>query len=58
MRVLLDMMRENEARVQEMATGCAQLLALASMHLKVLDPEVGEEELIEAVAKELAKLRG
>ena len=56
MRVLIDLMRENEARVQEMATGCAQLLELASMHLKVLDPEAADEELIEAVAEEYAKL--
>jgi len=56
-RALLNLMRENEARVQKFATGCAAVLGQASSHLTVLDPEVGEEELIEAVAAQLAKLR-
>ena len=56
-RALLDLMRENEARVQKSASMCAKVLELASEHLKILDPEVGEEELIKAVAAEVAKLR-
>ena len=56
MRALLDLMRENETRVQEMAALCAAVLDLASQHLNILDPEVGEEELIKAVAAEVAKL--
>ena len=55
-RALLDLMRENEAQVQEMAASCGAVLELASQHLTILDPEVGEEELIQAVASELAKL--
>ena len=50
-------MRENEARVQEWAAACQEMLLHASLFLNILDPEVGEEELIEAVAAEVAKLR-
>jgi len=50
-------MRENETRVQEMASPCARVLAFVRHHLTILDPEVGEEELIQAVAAALAKLR-
>ena len=57
MRALLDLMRENETRVQEMAAPCAGVLKHASLELTVLDPEVGEEELVQAVAAALAKLR-
>jgi len=56
-RALLDLMRENEARVHTLAASCQELLERASQHLTILDPEVGEEELIKAVAAELAKLR-
>ena len=56
MRALLDLMRENETRVQEWAAPCAEMLASASQHLTALDPEVGEEELIQAVAAAQAKL--
>ena len=57
MRVLLDLLRENEARVQICAAQCAAVLEHASDHLTILDPEVGEEELIKAVAAALARLR-
>ena len=57
MRALLDLMRENKTRVQEIAAACVQILKRASHHLNILDPEVGEEELIQAVAAALAKLR-
>ena len=56
MRVLLDLTRENEARVQKWAAPCAEVLALASQQLTFLDPEVGEEELIQAVAAEATRL--
>ena len=56
-RALLDRMRENEAAVREMAASSAEQLEYACMHLNILDPEVGEEELIEAVAAALARLR-
>ena len=54
---LLDLMRENEAKVQKLAAACQEVLEHASRNLKVLDPEVGEEELIKAVAAEVARLR-
>ena len=56
MRALLDLMHENEASVQKLAAGCAAVLEEARRHLKILDPEVGEEELIKAVAAALARL--
>ena len=57
MRALLDLMRENEATVQKRAAACAVVLEQARQHLTILDPEVGEEEIILAVAAALAKLR-
>jgi len=56
-RALLDLMRENEARLQNVPALCATALEHASVFLKILDPEVGEEELIKEVAVELARLR-
>ena len=56
-RALLDLMRANESALKIVAEACHELLERASFHLKVLDPEVGEEELIQAVAAELARLR-
>jgi hypothetical protein len=56
-RALLDLLCENEARVQKWAAECAHMLESASNHLTILDPEVGEEELIQAMAAALAKLR-
>ena len=56
MRALLYLMRENEAAVQKLAAACAAVLKSANLHLSILDPEVGEEELIKAVAAALAKL--
>ena len=57
MRALLELMRENEAAVQHVAAACAAVLDHAIQTLTILDPEVGEEELIQAVAAALAKLR-
>ena len=56
-RALLDLMRENEASVRKWPDSCAAVLESASQHLTILDPEVGEEELIQAVAAALANLR-
>jgi len=56
-RALLDLMRENEEEVQKWAAACQELLARASQQLTILDPEVGEKELIKAVAAEVARLR-
>jgi hypothetical protein len=55
-RALLDLLRENETLVQEMAASCAAVLGRASQQLTILDPEVGKEELIHAVAAALARL--
>jgi len=56
-QAFLDLMRENETSVKKWAAACASVLEHASHTLTVLDPEVGEEELIQAVAAALAKLR-
>jgi len=56
-RALLDLMRENEARVQKVSAMCAQILESSRQQLTILDPEVGEEELIQAVTAALANLR-
>jgi len=55
-RTLLDLMRDNEACVRKLAAMFAEVLESASQHLTILDPEVGEEELIKAVAAEQARL--
>ena len=57
MRALLDLMRENDTRVHQTAVQCASVLERASQQLTILDPEVGEEELIQAVSAALANLR-
>ena len=56
-RALLDLMRENEARSQTVSAVLEAVLKCASEDLTILDPEDGEEELIQAVAAELARLR-
>ena len=56
MCVLLDLVRDNEAAVQQLSV-FESVLRVASSQLQVLDPELGEEELIKSVAAELAKLR-
>ena len=57
MRALLGLIHENQASVQTWAAGCAAVLELASKQLTILDPEVGDEELIQAVAAARANLR-
>ena len=56
-RALLDLLRANRAHVQGMAVACFGIMNQASVHLKVLDPETGDTELIESWAGELARLR-
>ena len=55
-RALLNLMRGNEAAVQDFSSQCRFFLRKASERLKILHPEHGEEELIALVAAELAKL--
>jgi hypothetical protein len=56
-RALLDLLRENETAVQNQAAVFQELLRLASLSLEILDPELGEEELIKSFAAEVANLR-
>jgi len=49
-------MRENGASVQENLVRCQGLLRRATSCLKILDPEVGEEELVKSLAAKLAKV--
>ena len=56
MRALLDLMRENGAAVQDDLVPCKYLLQQASGNLKILGPELGEEELVKSMAAELAKV--
>ena len=55
MRALLDLLRENEAAAKTILPLRQIFLQDASFHLKILDPEHGDEELINSVAAELAK---
>ena len=57
MRALLDLLRENEAAVQGMRVNCLILLREATTHLKILDPDLGEEELIMSVKEEMLNLQ-
>ena len=58
MRALLDLTRENEAQVHNAQTFCEMLLDHCVSTLKILDQEIGEVELIKAVAVERAKFTG
>ena len=63
MRALLDLMREkreNETAFQGIMQLelCQNLLLQSSEVLKILDPELGDKELIESVAAEMVKLQG
>ena len=55
-RALLDLMREKEEAWKILSAACQELLEHASLFLNILDPKVGEKELIKAVAAEVAKL--
>ena len=56
MRALLDLMRENGDAVQANLVHVQDFLQRASKHLTILDPELGEEELVKSVAAELARV--
>jgi len=56
-RVMLDLLRENRAAVHERAGFFYSVVREGTKHLMILDPELGEEELIQAVAAEVANLR-
>ena len=58
MRALLDLLRENETALQGDINiqRVHHLLSEASWNLEILDPELGQKELIQLVAVELAKL--
>ena len=56
MRALLDLMRENGASVQADLLHFLNLLLRASKHFQILDPELGEEELVKSVAAEMANV--
>ena len=57
MRALLDLVRDNEATIGNVSTSyCGHILYDACMHLTILDPDVGDEELIKAVETELTRL--
>ena len=49
-------MREYGASVQANLLHCEGLLQHASNYLTILDPELGDEELVKSVAAELAKV--
>jgi len=59
---MLDLLRENQAALYEVCTtparACAGVVMEVSQHLQILDPVLGDQELIKEVAVELAKLRG
>jgi hypothetical protein len=60
-RALLAVLREHEAAERPMTPTDLRIvqavLFSARMHLTILAPELGDQELIKSVAAELAKLR-
>ena len=58
MRALLDLLRENRAQVQDMIGLCEEILHSATNQLQILDPVLGEQELVECWEGELVKLFG
>ena len=56
MRALLDLLRENEAAVQEYKGLVQLLMSRTSRDLNILDLVSGEKELVRLMAVELAKL--
>ena len=57
MRTLLNLMSENAVAALRISATCQQVLRLASKHLNILDPDIGEKELVKSVADHLAKLQ-
>jgi hypothetical protein len=56
-RALLDLVREDGASVQANPLHCQDLLRRTSKNFQILDPELGEEELVKFVADKRAKLK-
>jgi hypothetical protein len=56
-RAMIDMIREDEQKVQMVAAMCVSILIHACDVLTILDPELGDEELIQAVASTLTKIK-
>ena len=56
MRALLHLLRENKAAVQCMPANCYVVLHDARSHLQILDPVRGDQDLINSVEVEQAKL--
>jgi len=56
-RVLLDLVRENEAAAPAVLRACQDVLRDASLCLEILHPGRGEKELIKLVAAELVNPR-
>ena len=55
MRALLDLLRDNEAP-EHLLGALNSVLLDASRHLKILDPEHGDEELVKSMEVARAKL--
>ena len=59
-RALLALLRDNEAAERPMSPvglqRCQLVLSRASKHLTILAPELGDQELIQSVAAEMATL--
>ena len=52
---MLGLMRENGAEAQANLVQCRFFLVQASSNFKILDPVLGEQELVRSVAAEIAK---
>jgi len=55
-RALLDLVRENGAVVEDSLALSQGFLQHASERLQILDPELGNQELVKSVAAEVAKV--
>jgi len=53
---VLDFVRENWAAVHNNLLLCQELMQGANLYLKILDPELGVQELVKSVAAALAKV--
>ena len=56
MRALLDRVHDNPDAVHDQLFMAVDLLRMAATQLKMLDPETGEEALVELVAAQVANL--
>ena len=56
MRALLDRVHDNQDAVHDQLFMSVDLLRMAATQLKMLDPETGEEALVELVAAQVANL--